>query len=267
MLLLAASAHAQSLAMQSSRIAGCWRADRPLGPTGGVEPVARDSAFRTFVLQDSGRVALPTIPDRWRRLGWEERSSWTVRRDSVRLRVFTGLQGWDAQLVFASNGQSLHGVAQYLTDVIAVGMAPLLVPAVLARITCEASWPSVATTARALRPWQTGEPLFMERQVDRPAALASALVGGIVASRPLGYDERAKLDSSGARAGIARVVLQFVVESDGRVDVGSVKVLASDGDEFTTRVMQLLGAWRFTPAMRRGVAVHQLVYQRFEVRR
>ncbi|MEQ1692426.1 MAG: hypothetical protein ABMA00_14130, partial [Gemmatimonas sp.] len=218
-------------------IAGCWHADRPLGPTGGVEPVARDSAFRTFVLQDSGRVAIPVISEgeRWM---WEGRSSWAIRDDSVTLRVFTGLQGWDARLARTPDGRSLRGMARYLSDVVVLGRAPTVVPVTLTRVLCEASWPSVATTAPSLRPWQRGERLFVEQQVDRPAVRSThvSLPEDIVAVRALRYDEHAKLDANEIRTGVARVVLQFVVESDGRVDTSSIKVLASDGAEYTARV-------------------------------
>lgn len=64
-----------------------------------------------------------------------------------------------------------------------------------------------------------------------------------------------------------RVVLQFVVESDGRADASSVKVLASDGEEYTARVQRLRDVLRFAPTMFRGAAVHQVAQQRFEVRR
>lgn len=163
------------LAQAVPTLAGCWRADRPLGPGGGVESVERDAAYRTVVLQDSGRVALPLIPEREQSL-WTERSYWGLRGDSVTLRVFTGLQGWDARLARTPGGRTLVGSARYLSDAIVVGAPPISVPVTLTRITCDASWPSVATNARPLRPWQRGEALYFERQVDRPAAIDPRLL-------------------------------------------------------------------------------------------
>ena len=251
--------------VQAPAIAGCWRADRPLGPTGGLQPVERDSAFRTFVLQDSGRVALPLVGEREGRM-WVTRSFWEVREDSIVLRVFTGLQGWNAVLTRSTDTRMLSGQARYLTDAIVIGAPPLVVPVALTRIACDRSWPTTASGVASLRPWQRGEALYSAHQVDQAVTspLNASLPEGLVTVRPLQFDERAALS---VRADRAIVELQFVLEKDGRVDTGSVKVLASDGDEYLARARRSLATLRFSPATLKGVPVHQLVAMRFELRR
>jgi TonB family protein len=63
-----------------------------------------------------------------------------------------------------------------------------------------------------------------------------------------------------------RVHATFVVDTTGRVDMTSVRVLASDDPEFTASVRTALGEMRFRPAARKGRAVRQLVEQRFTFR-
>jgi len=229
--------------------------------------VERDALFNTLLLRDSGRVALPLVGAGKRRT-WEARSYWETHGESVTLRVFTGMQGWLADLVPTAGGRTLAGSARYLSDAVVVGAEALRVAVTLTRIDCDPAWPTIATTDRALRPWQRGQ-AFLEQQVDRPAMIADgvALPSGLVAVRALRHNENGRLDANDLRPGVARVVLQFVVESDGRADASSVKVLASDGDVFTARAKEALRTMRFRPGLRGGVAVHQLTAQRFEVRR
>lgn len=255
-------------AQGTSRIEGCWRSDRPLGPVGGVESIGRDQAYGTFVLQDSGRVAFPLISLVYKQM-WESRSYWFARGDSVTLRSFTGLQGWDATLVRAADRRSMAGHARYLTDAIAVGAPPTIVAVTLARVACDASWPSVRPNLPPLPLWQRGEAVYFEHQVDRRAVVHAdaALPPGIMTIRALREGESAKLDPSDARPGIGRVVVQMIVQSNGRVDSASGRVRASDGDEYSARVLRALTALRFQPAMLAGVPVHQLTAQRFELRR
>jgi TonB family protein len=58
----------------------------------------------------------------------------------------------------------------------------------------------------------------------------------------------------------------FVVDTTGRVDMASVRVLESDDPEFSASVRTALGEMRFRPATRGGKAVRQLVEQRFNFR-
>jgi hypothetical protein len=203
---------------------------------------------------------------------WEERSFWESTGDSVTLRAFTGLQGWLATLTRLSGPVSgperLVGRARYLTDAVVAGAEPLRVAVTLTRIACDASWPSVSTTDPALRPWQRGQ-VFFEQHVDRPAGVADGvtLPRGVLSMRSLGYSESARLDTNASVPGVARVVVQFVVEADGRAALSSVKVLASDGEAYAARVREALRTIRFRAGRRAGVPVHQLTVQRIELSR
>ncbi len=251
-----------------ARVTGCWQANRPLGPTGGAQPVERDAAFAVLVLRDSGRVALPLVDARERRM-WEDRSYWEMRGDSVTLQVFTGLQGWRASLRPTVRHDGMTGRARYLSDAIVRGAAPLRVAVSLTRIECLPEWPSVRSTTRALRRWERGEQLFLPQRVDRRASLPSdvRLPRGVVFMRELRDDERARLDTAGATPTVGRVVLQFVVESDGRADPVGIKVLATDAASDAKRAIELLRSIRFLPALYKGAAVHQLSMFRIDVRR
>lgn len=59
------------------------------------------------------------------------------------------------------------------------------------------------------------------------------------------------------------VYTQFVVDTAGRVDTTSVRVLTSPHPLFSASVMQALGQMRFRPAVRAGHRVRQLVEQHF----
>ena len=82
-------------------------------------------------------------------------------------------------------------------------------------------------------------------------------------------DVAARLDSASLRpsypdslyrAGIGgRVVVEFVVDTSGKVDQVSVDVMASSDPLFALAVRQALGLTRFVPAILRGVRVRQVV--------
>lgn len=59
------------------------------------------------------------------------------------------------------------------------------------------------------------------------------------------------------------VLVQFVVDTTGRVEMGTFKVLKSSHDLFTNSVRQALGTMRFYPAEIGGRRVKQLVQQPF----
>ena len=59
------------------------------------------------------------------------------------------------------------------------------------------------------------------------------------------------------------VLVQFVVDTTGRVENGSVKVLKSSHDLFTNSVRSALSNMRFYPAEIGGRKVKQLVQQPF----
>lgn len=246
-------------------VTGCWQWSRPLGPTGGALAVPRDAPFATIVLRDSGRVVLPLLPGRERAM-WEARSYWEASGDSVEVRVFTGLQGWRAQLSARELPNTMKGSATYLTDAIAVNAAPLTVGVTLARRACESVWATLPITTRIPRRWERGKPLYFESQVERPAALAAGakLPQGVRSMRPLGAKER-----SDARADRPEIVVaQFIVESNGRADTSAIKLFYADGESGPSGVPReiaaLLAAVRFTPPMVGGQPVNQLAQWRIE---
>jgi TonB family protein len=55
----------------------------------------------------------------------------------------------------------------------------------------------------------------------------------------------------------------YVVDSTGRVDTTTIKVVRSDDPRFTASVRTALGSMRFRPAKRAGKTVRQLVEQKF----
>jgi TonB family protein len=66
-----------------------------------------------------------------------------------------------------------------------------------------------------------------------------------------------------ARRTEGQVLASYVVDSAGRVDTTTIKVLGSDHPRFTESVRTALGEARFRPATRGGHTVRQLVQQRF----
>lgn len=265
---LASTAASTATAQTAAPVAGCWRTDRPLGPTGGSAPVDRDSLFRTVVLQDSGHVAFPLLGPSNQSAMWTRRSFWRTRGDSVIVRFFTGLQGWDATLVRAADGHAMRGTATYLSDAIAVGHAPTRVVVTFAGVACEPAWPGTRSVRPPLRPWERDEHAFFASQVDRPAALLpnSPLPRGTIASRAVRHDEHAS-DSTDRRRGSVRIVLQFMIEKDGRADTTRLRVLFADDSTGAREVARSLPAMRFAPALVKGQPVHQLAQWVFELRR
>jgi TonB family protein len=69
-----------------------------------------------------------------------------------------------------------------------------------------------------------------------------------------------------ARGVEGRVDAIYVVDTRGRVDTSSIKVMQSDDPRFTESVREALGQAMFRPAKRAGQSVPQLVQQRFSFR-
>lgn len=268
--LLSAMSPAISPAMAQSRsrvpvVTGCWQWSRPLGPTGGALAVPRDAPFATIVLRDSGRVVLPLVNGRERAM-WESRSYWETSGDSVEVTVFTGLQGWRAQLSARALPATMKGSATYLADAIVAHTEPLRVAVTLARTPCESAWATLPITTRIPRRWERGRPLYFEHQVERPAALVAGakLPRGVLSMRPLGAEER-----SDARADRPEIVVaQFIVESNGLADTSAIKLTYANGEPGPARIRNeiaaLLAAVRFTPPLVGGQAVNQLAQWRIE---
>jgi TonB family protein len=95
---------------------------------------------------------------------------------------------------------------------------------------------------------------LFEFQVDTPA---TAIVGSGVPAYPQ-ILRAARIEG--------RVTAMFVVDTTGRADASTFKVLDSDHDLFTAAVKRALPGMRFTPARARGGAVKMWVQQAFEFR-
>jgi TonB family protein len=66
-----------------------------------------------------------------------------------------------------------------------------------------------------------------------------------------------------ARGTEGAVEAEYVVDTAGQVDTTTIRVMRSDHPLFTESVRNALGEARFRPAKRAGMAVRQLVQQRF----
>ena len=71
---------------------------------------------------------------------YADRSAWHTSGDTLFLRVLTGLVGWDLTLLPVAD--RYVGSAHYLTDAIAVGAGPLILPVRATREACIPSPPA-----------------------------------------------------------------------------------------------------------------------------
>lgn len=88
---------------------------------------------------------------------------------------------------------------------------------------------------------------YSAAQVDRPAM---ALPGNARPRYPAVLEQ--------ARASGA-VIVQFVVDTSGRVDLSTLRILEASNDLFAASVREVLPGWRFRPASAGGRTVKQLV--------
>lgn len=238
-----------ALRAQTPAVTGCYHESRPLGAIGMREPDARDSLFRSVMLREGGRVLLPELPEN-ERSGWERRSEWQLRGDTLILTVFSGLQGWRARLRPSAAADGWSGSAGYLSDAVGPrGFQTTIVPVTLSRLACPAAWRSLAPAAMRLSPSLS---IYYADQVDKEAA--------IDARSPL--PKGAQLN---VRSGVpARSVLvQLVVDSLGRALPDRVKILKTDSDSLSSRVFAAVPLMRFTPAIVQRRPVAQLVQWQF----
>jgi protein TonB len=64
------------------------------------------------------------------------------------------------------------------------------------------------------------------------------------------------------RAGLGgRVVMQFIINADGKVREGSLRLLTSPHQDFTAAVQQMLARTKYVPAVKGGVPVAARVAQ------
>jgi periplasmic protein TonB len=98
---------------------------------------------------------------------------------------------------------------------------------------------------------------------QRPDGVLSAdLVD--VAAAPLPGGLKPRYPEALRAAGIeGRATLEFVVDTTGRIDPGSIRVIASDADAFVVSIRDALAATRYHAALVGGRPVRQLVRQEF----
>jgi TonB family protein len=102
---------------------------------------------------------------------------------------------------------------------------------------------AVACSLRA--PRENAEPTFREFQLTKQAT-------------PLPDNQGPRYPDALREARVEGVVLvQFVVETTGRVDTSTMKVLRSTDPQFTAATREMLARWRFSPAEVNGRPVRQ----------
>lgn len=101
-------------------------------------------------------------------------------------------------------------------------------------------------------PGGEGSGTYSVNLVDEPAELVNrAQVAQVLARR---YPKA--LQDAGVEG---RVVVQFVVDQNGRVEAGSVKVISASQQDFAEPTRAAVNEFRFRPAKRQGRTVRQIV--------
>ena len=108
-----------------------------------------------------------------------------------------------------------------------------------------------SSNGAAIAPVTADTPPYFDFQVTSPAAMAA---GSVAPPYP------AELRAAGTTGS---VLAQYVVNTDGTIDVSTFKNLRSNDDRFVASVRAALPAMRYTPALLKGKAVRQLVQQPF----
>lgn len=118
---------------------GCYRFDRPLGHSATGDLERGDSSWYRLQLQPAGAVARPWLSSSYWREQYANRSSWRTSGETLFVRVFTGLVGWD--LTPRPAAERYAGSARYLSDAIVIGAEPLRVRVQAVREACPPSEP------------------------------------------------------------------------------------------------------------------------------
>ena len=93
--------------------------------------------------------------------------------------------------------------------------------------------------------------IYSERQVDRPARMDKPTI-------PLVYPaERRAAKKNG------RLLVQFIVDTVGALEPGSLKMIKTDHQDFIAAVRSFLEVATFKPAMKGGLKVRQVVQMPF----
>jgi TonB family protein len=133
---------------------------------------------------------------------------------------------------------------------------------------------SLLVTARGYKPFQlTGLRLLANRSIEQDWQLADSLprqlpYPGFFTSEQvddpvqyIGAPLPRYPDSLKAARIEGRVILRYIVGTDGRVEGGSVQVLSSTRKEFEEPAIEAIRQSTFRPAKLKGVAVRQMVEQ------
>lgn len=147
--------------------------------------------------------------------------------------------------------------------VLAVGVAAVATATacssrVTTNLTSPANGAASAASAPALLPSTTPDnyptsetPPYFDFQVTQPATMAPGSKG------PTYPAELRAAKKQG------QVLAQFVVNTDGTVDMSTIKILKTDDEQFSTAVRGALSEMRFSPATLGGKNVRQLLQQPF----
>jgi TonB family protein len=127
--------------------------------------------------------------------------------------------------------------------------AMIAATALIAACSAEVQEPLTADAAARAEP--TAATVYFDFQVEKPVAP----VPGMGSPRYPDILHSASVEG--------QVIAQFVVDTTGRIDGTTFKVISSSHDLFTASVRNAIPAMRFTPAEIGGVKVKQLVQQPF----
>lgn len=100
----------------TAQASACYHFAQPLGYSAMGKLELGDSAWYVIELRPNGAVARPLFRDARQRDRWTQRSTWRQTGDTLHIRVFDGLVGWDVTMRAASAAVYV-GSAEYLSDV------------------------------------------------------------------------------------------------------------------------------------------------------
>jgi hypothetical protein len=115
---------------------GCYRFDRPVSYSAAGDRERGDSAWYIVELLPDGAVSRPYFQSGPGGM-YAARSAWRLNADTLGLRVFDGLVGWDMTLLPTQSGYSGRG--RYLSDARAVGREPPTAEFSAQRTSCSAA--------------------------------------------------------------------------------------------------------------------------------
>jgi hypothetical protein len=130
----------------------------------------------------------------------------------------------------------------------------LLLAACASRSSSGASTGSSCELAPADSLFAAAGPVYRECAVDRRARLLNR-------SRNINYQPSGPRPAPGERCYYAEI--EFVVDTQGRPETRTARVLRSNEPTLGSAVLQSLPDWRYAPAQKGGVPVRQIVRDRY----